>query len=71
MEKIIDGKLYNTENAELLCKFCYSNPIDFEHVEELLYKSPNGQFFIEYSGGPQSKYAKRYGQSEVGGSSGS
>ena len=70
MKKIINGKLYDTESAEFICMYSYSNPRDFNFVEESLYKSPYGTFFIEYSGGAKSRYAVQYGQNEVGGSKG-
>lgn len=50
MKRIIDGKLYDTEKAEVLCEHSYSNPGDFYYVYEALYKSPGGHFFIEYEG---------------------
>lgn len=70
MKTILDGKLYDTETSEEFCTFCYSNTGDFNHVYEALHRSPNGKFFIEYSGGPMSRYKVRLGQNEVGGSSG-
>jgi len=70
MKKIIKGKLYDTESAEMICEYSFSNPSDFKHVYEALYKSLNGQYFIEYSGGAMSKYSVQYAQNEVGGSNG-
>lgn len=70
MKKIVNGKLYDTESAELFCEYSFSNPSDFKHVYEALYKSPNGQFFVEYSGGPMSEYGVSCGQNETSGSSG-
>ena len=70
MKTIIDGKLYDTENAEMFCEYSFSHTGDFQHVYEALYKSPNGQFFIRYSGGPMSKYAVSSGANETSGSSG-
>ena len=70
MKKVIDGKLYDTEKAEMFCEYDFSNSSDFKHVYEALYKSPNGQFFLEYSGGPMSKYGVCCGQNQTSGSSG-
>lgn len=70
MKMIVNGKLYDTEKAEMFCEHSFSNSSDLQHVYEALYKSPNGHFFIEYSGGAMSKYAARYSQNETGGSSG-
>lgn len=70
MKKIVDGKLYNTKSAELFCEYSFSNPSDFKHVYEALYKTLKGQYFIEYSGGPMSQYRECCGQNEWSGSSG-
>lgn len=70
MKKVVNEKLYDTENAEMFCENCFSNVGDFKHVYEALYKSSNGQFFIEFSGGPMSKYRVNTGQNEVSGSDG-
>ena len=70
MKKVIDEKLYDTEKAEYFCECEFSNPSDFQYVYEALYKSPNGQFFIEYSGGPMSKYGVSISQNHTGGSNG-
>lgn len=70
MKKVVNGKLYDTKSAELFCEYSFSNPGDFKHVYEALYKSPNGQFFIEYSGGASSEYGVCCGQNEWSGSSG-
>ena len=70
MKKVINGKLFDTEKSEVICEHEFSNPGDFKHVYEALYKSPNGQFFIEYSGGPMSKYSVCCGQNHTSGSSG-
>jgi hypothetical protein len=67
MNKVVNGKLYDTKSAELFCEYSFSNPSDFKHVYEALYKSPNGQFFIEYSGGPMSEYGVSCGQNETSG----
>lgn len=70
MRKVLNGKLFDTKSAEFLCEHSFSNPSDFKNVSESLYKSPNGQFFIKYSGGPMSEYGVRCGQNELSGSSG-
>ena len=70
MKKIINGKLYNTETAKLICGYSFGNPNDFRRIDESLHKSPNGQFFIEYDGGPLTEYAVKFGQHEFRGSNG-
>lgn len=67
MKKIINGKLYNTETAELITEwengFTYN---DFSYVSETLYQTKKGAYFIFYIGGAMSKYAKHYGQTTSG-----
>ena len=69
MKKVIDGKVYNTETATLVAE--YDNGYyggDFNKMEEALFKSPKGQFFLAGSGGPMSKYAERQGNTSSSGS---
>jgi hypothetical protein len=70
MKKIINGKVYDTEVAELICSYEYGYERDFRYVYEALYKSPNGQFFINYQGGAMSKYSENTGPNETFGGSG-
>ncbi|AQT68241.1 hypothetical protein STSP2_01397 [Anaerohalosphaera lusitana] len=70
MKKVVEGKLYDTEVAEEICYYSYGYSGDFRYCSEVLYKSPNGQFFIEYDGGPYSKYSEAGGPQKVYGSSG-
>mgnify|MGYP001562421380 FL=1 len=70
MKQVIDGKIYNTETAELLHEWdngIYGN--DFRCCNESLYKTKKGAYFIAGSGGAMSKYAKSYGNN-TGGSEG-
>lgn len=64
MKKVINGKVYNTETADLIAE--YSNGYrynDFNYLEETLYRTKKGQFFIAGEGGAISKYAKYTGDS--------
>ncbi|AQQ71187.1 hypothetical protein SMSP2_01553 [Limihaloglobus sulfuriphilus] len=70
MKNIINGKVYDTETAELICSYKYGYEGDFRYVYEALYKSYNGQFFIEYKGGAMSKYSEITGPNEAFGGSG-
>lgn len=70
MKRIINGKLYDTDNAEMICEYGYGYQGDFGYVRRSLYKSSGGQFFFEYSGGPMSEYGKQSGPNEKSGSSG-
>lgn len=59
MYEIINGKQYDTEKAEKIASFwngCGTN--DFKNVEENLYKTKKGAYFIAGEGGAMSKYAE-------------
>lgn len=61
---IIDGKLYDTAQAEQIGK--WSNGFDrsnFEHTLEVLYKTDSGQHFLFGTGGAKTRYAARHGDS--------
>lgn len=64
MKKIIDGKVYNTETAALLGEWSngYSNG-DFNYVEENLYQTKKGQYFLQYGGGALTDYGVQVGNS--------
>lgn len=58
MKDIIEGKIYNTETAHLIGRHT-DNPVsDMEHVDEGLYKTRRGNYFLAGEGGPMSKYAR-------------
>ena len=67
MKKVIDGALYNTETAKLLGKDSYSNPSDFQHWKEALYRTKSGKYFLHGVGGPMTKYAVSVGLNEWSG----
>lgn len=57
MNRIINGKKYDTETAiEVASDSAYSSG-DFYWYEESLYKKKTGEFFLAGKGGPLSKYA--------------
>lgn len=56
MKKIINGKRYDTETAELCGSREYGYPGDFDHVSEELYQKRTGEFFLHGEGGANSKY---------------
>lgn len=59
MKKIINGKLYDTDTAELLGSYHNDlSPSDFEYFYEELYKKKTGEFYIYGEGGPKSDYAE-------------
>jgi hypothetical protein len=72
MRKVIDGKVYNTETATVVCDISpsgfYSG--DFRYENTYLYKSPKGTFFISGTGGPLSRWAVPEGNNGHRGGSG-
>ncbi len=67
MKKVIGGKSYDTEKAQLLHNYSYGNPGDFDYWQESLYVTSKGAFLVLGEGGARSKYAKRVGQNSWGG----
>ena len=71
MKKVIDGKIYNTETAELLHEWNNDKfTSDFGYCEESLYKTKKGAYFIAGEGGAMSKYARSCGSNNTCGSDG-
>lgn len=68
MKKIINGRRYDTDIAKEIGTYSYSNPTDFHHWTETLYRKRTGEFFLYGEGGPMSKYAESIGQNEWEGS---
>lgn len=59
MEKIINGKRYNTETAILVGRWNNNLPHDdFEWCDESLYKKRGGEYFIYGEGGSMTRYSK-------------
>ena len=69
MKKIINGKLYNTDTADMLGEYWNGLPCgDFNKVDEALYRTKKGAYFIAGSGGALTHYARRCGDnSQCGG----
>lgn len=63
MKKIIDGKTYNTDTATELGNY-RNNPGNFSFVDESLYRTKKGAYFLAGKGGPMSKYAQSCGLNE-------
>lgn len=64
MKKVINGSLYDTETAKLLGEDSYSNPRDFAHWRESLYRTKSGKYFLHGEGGAMTKYAVCVAQNE-------
>lgn len=56
MKKLVYGRLYNTETAELIHDYQWGYPSDFKFIYEALYKTKKGNYFIYGEGGAMSKY---------------
>ncbi len=69
MKAIVEGKRYDTDTATEVASFespHYAG--DFHRVEETLYKTKNGRYFLHGWGGALSKYAISVGGGGTGGS---
>jgi len=72
MEKLIDGKLYSTDEAERIAtwrnmSFRRENSPGPGHCQEELYRTDNGSWFIYGSGGAKSKYSETTADGHTGG----
>ncbi|ANS02975.1 hypothetical protein [uncultured Mediterranean phage uvDeep-CGR0-AD1-C123] len=62
MKRIIDGKAYNTETAEIICDTGNNECLtDFRHERSNLFVTKKGAYFIAGEGGASSRFAVRYG----------
>lgn len=69
MKKIIKGRVYNTDTAELVGEWANTyNTRDFNFCIEKLYRKKTGEFFIHGRGGAMSKYAVSSGSNTMCGS---
>jgi hypothetical protein len=68
MIKIIDGKRYNTETAELIFKWTNGMVGSFKYREKELYRTKNGNWFLYHYGGPMTDMAIPTGLNEWSGS---
>ncbi|MDD4151361.1 MAG: hypothetical protein PHR68_01990 [Candidatus Gracilibacteria bacterium] len=67
MNKIIGGKLYDTEKADLLISAGNGlSGSDFRYFSEDLYITKKGNFFIHGEGGPLTKYVVESGSRRNG-----
>ncbi len=68
MQQIINGKRYNTETAALIGN--YFNGLgsgDFRHLDESLYITKSGAFFINGEGGAMTRWSQPVGNMTGGG----
>ena len=57
MEKIINGKRYNTKTAVQLGDMTHGGWGNFDSVHEELYRKRTGEFFLAGEGGARTRYA--------------
>ena len=69
MRSIINGKLFDTEKAEVIGNWSYGNWGDFRHFEETLYVTRKGMYVLYGSGGCMSQYSRQTGTNEWSGGS--
>lgn len=68
MKKIINGRMYNTETAELVAEYWNGLPTNnFKYVSEELYRKDAGELFLFGKGGPLTDYAVSVGDNCYGG----
>lgn len=67
MNKIINGKRYDTDTAKKVAYHQVGYPRDFHFWMESLYQKRTGEFFLYGEGGPSSKYAESVGMNEWSG----
>ena len=66
---IINGKRYNTHTATKLASHWNNlGENDFQFLQEDLYKTPGGEYFLSGSGGVHTKYSIRKGNTAWGSS---
>ncbi len=69
MKKVVDGKLYNTETAELVHewsngRFCS----DFRYRSKDLYRTKKGNWFMYHEGGARTDMGRECGSNSTCGS---
>ena len=64
MRKIIKKLIYDTENADFVAYYSYSNSRDFNYMSENMYRTKKGRWFLVGEGGPNSKYGVKTGYNE-------
>lgn len=69
MRQVINGKVYDTETAELVHEWSNGHYAgDFHRTEETLYRTPRGAYFLHGEGGALSPYSVPVGNWRGGGS---
>ena len=63
MRKIIDGHRYDTWTAHEVGEWYYGQCGDFDEVDETLYRTKAGLYFLHGRGGARTQYAEQVEQS--------
>ena len=50
MKKVINGRMYDTDTAELLGRVTIGEPRNWDFKEECLYRKKNGEYFFRFDG---------------------
>lgn len=62
MRKMIDGKRYDTDQAELVYEWCNGHyESDFNYRSKALYRTASGAWFLRHEGGALTDMARRCG----------
>ena len=67
MEKIINGKRYDTETAKQIAAASYSHYGDSQYWCEGLYRTKKGNWFLVGEGRAMTQYSRAVGQNETSG----
>lgn len=70
MKKVIDGKMYNTETADEVASHSYGYQSDFNYIEETLYRTKKGAWFLYGEGGANTRYSRAVSQNSWTGGDG-
>jgi hypothetical protein len=71
VRRVIDGKIYDTNNAEEIANWDNCRPANvFNYCDESLYRTKKGVFFLSGVGGPLSHWSRCDGGNERYGGSG-
>ena len=61
MKAIIEGRTYNTETATELGNYRWGAYGDFNHIDESLYRTKKGRYFLAGEGGAMTHYCRPCG----------
>jgi len=62
MKKIINGISYDTDTADEVVYHSHGHRSDFHYIEEILYRTKKGNFFLVGKGGASTRYARTVSQ---------